>query len=67
MFGYVVTTSVKHIATTICDFDNSAASREPVARFVHSGYVDIVAYVRDDGYARRPLNYREVQAVLRLD
>jgi hypothetical protein len=51
-------------SATLYGLDNSAASLEPVARFVHSGYVDIVAYVRDDGYARR-LQARPVMGIMR--
>ena len=43
IFGYAVTTDVKQVATGIYDLDNSVASREVVARFVHSGYFEIEA------------------------
>jgi len=67
MFGYAVTTDVKHIATALYDLDNSVASRELVARFVRSGYFDIVAAVSDDRHARKLLDHGEAQAVLRLN
>lgn len=67
MFGYAVTTDVKHIATALYDLDNSVASRELVARFVRSGYFDIVAYVSGEGHARQVLDHDEAQAVLHLN
>jgi ABC-2 type transport system permease protein len=67
MFGYAVTTDVKHIATAVYDLDNSVASREVVARFVKSGYFDVVEYVTDEKRARDLVDRGNVQAILRLN
>ena len=52
VIGYAVTTDVQHVPTAVYDLDNSTASRELTARFVRSGYFDVVAYIARR--ARRP-------------
>jgi len=49
VFGYAVTTDVKHVATALLDQDRSVQSRELAERFARSGYFDFVA--RPDGPA----------------
>ena len=53
VIGYAVSTDVKHVRTALYDLDNSQASRDLTARFVRSGYFDIVTTVGDDRSARR--------------
>jgi ABC-2 type transport system permease protein len=67
VFGYAVTTDVKHIATAVYDLDNSVASRELTARFVKSGYFDIVEYVNDDHRAQKLVDRGRVRTVLRVN
>lgn len=67
VFGYAVTTDVKHVPTAIHDLDNSVASRELVGRFVHSGYFDIIDYVDTEDRAREMVDRGEAQAVLRIN
>ena len=67
VFGYAVTTDVKHVATGVYDLDKSVASRELIARFVKSGYFDIVAYVGDDDRARDLLDRGKALLVLRMN
>lgn len=67
VFGYAVTTDVKHIATAVYDLDNSIASRDLLSRFVGSGYFDIVEYVGDEERAYRLLDKGKIQAILRID
>jgi ABC-2 type transport system permease protein len=67
VFGYAVTTDVKHITTGIYDLDNSVASRELIARFVKSGYFDIVEYVNDDRRAQELVDRSQVRAILRMN
>jgi len=55
VFGYAVTTDVKHVATALLDQDRSVQSRELAERFVRSGYFDIV---------RRPEGPAAVDALL---
>lgn len=67
VFGYAVTTDVKHVATAVFDLDNSLASRELIARFVESGYFDVVARVRNEAQVRELLDGGKVRAVLRFN
>ena len=67
VIGYAVSTDVKHVRTAVFDLDNSQASRDLTARFVRSGYFDVVATVGDDRSARGVLDRNDVTAVLRFD
>ncbi|MEW6440895.1 MAG: ABC transporter permease [bacterium] len=67
VFGYAVTTDVRHIVTAVYDLDNSVASRELTARFANSGYFDVVAHVGSDAEARELMDRARVQAILRMD
>jgi len=67
VFGYAVTTDVKHVATGVYDLDNSVASRELIARFEESGYFDIVARVESPAHARELIDRGEVRAVLQMN
>ncbi|MHB8836385.1 MAG: ABC transporter permease [Candidatus Methylomirabilia bacterium] len=64
VFGYAVTTDVKHVATALLDQDRSVQSRELAERFARSGYFDIVR--RPDGPAAVDalLDDGDVQAAL---
>jgi len=64
VFGYAVTTDVKHVATALLDQDRSVQSRELAERFVRSGYFDMVR--RPDGPAAVDalLDDGDVQAAL---
>ena len=67
IFGYAATTDVRHVATAVCDLDHSVASRDLVARFVASGYFDVVHRPTDDREIRALLDRGDVQAVLRMN
>lgn len=67
VFGYAVSTDVRHVATAVHDLDNSVTSRELISRFVKSGYFDVVDYIRDDDHARALIDRSEVRAVLRMN
>jgi ABC-2 type transport system permease protein len=67
IFGYAVTTDVRHVATAVYDLDNSVASRTVVSRFVESGYFDVVEYVDADARARELLDRGTVGALLRMN
>jgi ABC-2 type transport system permease protein len=66
VFGYAVTTDVRHIVTVVQDRDNSVLSRELVARFVQSGYFDIAVHLDDDREWQDLIDRGEVQTVLRV-
>lgn len=67
VFGYAVTTDVKHVATAVYDLDNSVASRELVNRFVKSGYFDIVKYITNEDQVRRLIDRGKARVVLRMN
>ncbi|MDD2389142.1 MAG: ABC transporter permease [Desulfobacterales bacterium] len=67
VFGYAVTTDVKHVATAVVDLDNSVASRDLIARFVESGYFDIVAYATNPDPVRELVDRGHVRAVLQMN
>ena len=67
VIGYAVSTDVKHVRTALYDLDNSQPSRDLTARFVRSGYFDIVTTVNDDRGVRDVLDRNDVTAVLRFN
>ncbi|HEU5415615.1 MAG TPA: ABC transporter permease [Candidatus Angelobacter sp.] len=67
VFGYAVTTDVKHVRTAVYDLDNTQATRELVDRFALSGYFDVVATVSDDRRAQELIDSGEVRALLRMN
>jgi ABC-2 type transport system permease protein len=67
VIGYAVTFDVKHVRTAIYDLDNSQVSRELTARFIGSGYFDVVATVGDEATVRNLLDRGEAAAVLRFN
>jgi ABC-2 type transport system permease protein len=67
VFGYAVTTDVRHVATAVHDLDHSVASRELFSRFGRSGYFDIVEYVNEEARVRWLLDHGKVQVVLRVN
>jgi ABC-2 type transport system permease protein len=67
IFGYAVTTDVRHIRTGIYDLDNSIQSRDLFDRFSASGYFDIVARPDNDSSVRYALDHGDVKTVLRVN
>ena len=67
VIGYAVSTDVKHVRTAVYDLDNSQESRDVTARFIRSGYFDVVAQVGDDDAARQMLDRNDVSVVLRFN
>lgn len=67
VFGYAVTTDVRHVRTAVYDLDHSVASRELTSRFVRSGYFDLVADVSREGDVRTLMDRGTVRAVLQIN
>jgi ABC-2 type transport system permease protein len=67
IFGYAVSTDVRHIRTAVYDLDNTPASRDLVARFEGSGYFDIVQNLHGDAEMRDIMDRGSAKAVLRLN
>ena len=67
VIGYAVTTDVRHVATAVCDMDNSTLSRELVAKFVDSGCFDVVVRDSDDRRVRELIDRGEAEVVLQMN
>ena len=67
IIGYAVSTDVKHVRTALYDLDNSQESRDLAARFVGSGYFDVVERVQSDEQVRQLLDRGDVAVVLRFN
>lgn len=67
VFGYAVTTEVKHVALAVLDRDNSVASRELAARFVGSGYFDVIEALESERRAGELIDRAKAQAFLQID
>lgn len=66
VFGYAVTTDVKHVATAVYDQDNSVTSRELLSRFGATEYFDMVEYIYHEGRVAELLDHGEVRAIIRI-
>ncbi|MEW5802564.1 MAG: ABC transporter permease [bacterium] len=66
-FSYAVTTDVKHATTAVYDLDHSQSSRELIARFVKSGYFEVVENIGTEERGRELIDRCTVQALLRLN
>jgi len=66
VFGYAVSTDVRHVSTAIYDLDNSVTSRELISRFLKSGYFDGVKYILDEGSAGEALDRGKARVVLHI-
>ena len=67
LFGYAVTTDVRHVRLAVYDLDASTSSRELVARFVQSGYFTLVGQLSNDADVRETLDHSRALAVLRIN
>jgi ABC-2 type transport system permease protein len=67
IFGYAVSTDVRHIPTALYDLDNTPASRELTARFEGSGYFDIVQHVWNEPALQDVIDTGKAKVVLRLN
>ncbi len=67
IFGYAVSTDVRHIPIALYDLDNTPSSRELATQFEGSGYFDIVQRVRNEAEAKAVIDSGEAKVVLRLN
>jgi len=65
LFGYAVTTDVRHAATFVVDRDHTSVSRELVATLTASGYFRVVGYGERPAELARALDHGD--AVLGLE
>jgi ABC-2 type transport system permease protein len=64
VYGYALNFDIRNVRLAVQDDDRSAASRELVSAFVHSGYFDIVADVLSYDEATRVIDQNQARAVL---
>ncbi len=67
VFGYAISTDVRHVPTAVFDRDQSVASRELISRFAGSNYFDIVEYVSEERRARQVVDEGRALALLRFE
>ena len=67
VFGYAVTTDVKHIPTMVYDLDNSVASRELVSRFTRSGYFELIGHAPHERRIRELMDRGDIGAAFQID
>jgi len=56
MFGYVVSTDIKHLPTVIYDQDKTQLSRDVANRFSNAGYFDINVYAENERDIQKALD-----------
>ncbi len=56
VFGYAATFTVRHVATTVLDLDNSEASRSLISHFLATGRFDIVDFAKTQNAVTRDLD-----------
>jgi len=66
VFGYAVSTDIKHVPTAIYDQDNSPASRELIDRFTRSGYFDIQAVLTADHQINQTIDQGKAAVVIKI-
>jgi len=66
LFGYAVTTDVRNVPTAVYDLDNSAASRDLVAKLAGSGYFQVVEHVASPERIRELLDGGDVLLALEI-
>lgn len=67
VFGYAVTTDVRHVTTALMDLDNSVKSRELVSGFNGSGHFDFRYFPADETGASDLMDRGKVQAVIQIN
>lgn len=66
VFGYAAVVDVKHISTAICDRDNSATSRELIARLGATDYFDLNYVTTDEATIRNLMDRGAIYAVVEI-
>lgn len=67
IFGYAVSTDVRHIPMALYDLDRTPPSRDLVARFEASRHFDIVGVVASEQEVRRAIDTGRAKVVLRIN
>ncbi len=64
LFGYAISTDVKHLRVAVCDMDRTAQSRDLVRQVVSSEYFDLVGRMDRPGDARQWLDEGRASVVI---
>ena len=67
LFGYAVSTDVKHVATAVYDLDQTQESRDLLSRFFASGYFQPKKHVTQAGQIRDLLDHGKVSAAIQIN
>jgi ABC-2 type transport system permease protein len=66
LFGYAISTDVKHLTTVVLNHDGHTLSRELISSFQNSTYFDIKHYVLDHQEAAYLLDAGKVKVILEI-
>jgi ABC-2 type transport system permease protein len=66
IFGYAVSTDIKHISTAVYDEDRTAASRELIDNFVQSRYFEFRRYLSSPDEINQVMDNSQAQIVLHI-
>jgi ABC-2 type transport system permease protein len=66
LFGYVVSTDIKHLSTAVRDLDRSSTSRELVKSFGNAGFFDINFYADSPQEIRKLMDQGRVAVALTI-
>jgi ABC-2 type transport system permease protein len=67
VFGYAVSTDVRHIPAALYDLDNTPSSRDLASQFEGSGYFDIVRRVASESESQGIIDTGQAKLLLRLN
>ena len=67
LFGYAVSTDVKHVATAVYDLDQTRESRDLLSRFFASGYFQPKKHVTHASQIRDLLDHGKVSAAIQIN
>jgi len=66
IFGYAVSTDIKHIGTAVYDEDRTAASRELIDNFIQSRYFEFRRYLNSPEEINQVMDNGQAQIVLHI-
>jgi ABC-2 type transport system permease protein len=66
IFGYAVSTDIKHIGTAVYDEDRTAASRELIDNFIQSRYFEFRRYLSSPEEINQVMDNSQAQIVLHI-
>ncbi|OGS45088.1 MAG: hypothetical protein A2539_05825 [Elusimicrobia bacterium RIFOXYD2_FULL_34_15] len=66
IFGYAVSTDIKHISTAVFNLDSNSTSRELIKSFANSTYFDINYYVLNRQDAEKLLDKGKIKVILEI-